>query len=120
MACAYRHDVLDKSMAILGDAIDEVMRDEGWEIGDLVNKLDGARQSTVLKMNSLMARSGPLLRLAATDGAMSLASRVLDIKAVRRAAVALMHRALVKALGKPESEPIDSPECRAAAEGVRA
>ena len=97
MACAYRHDVLDKYMAITGDAIDGVMRDTDLKIGDLVNKIDEAQEGTVMKIDGLLNRSGPMLKLAANDRVMAAISRMLDFKTVRRAMVSVMRRALVKA-----------------------
>jgi hypothetical protein len=97
-ASAYRHGVLDKTMSIAGEAIDGAMSDTGLKIGDMVNGLDEATEPTVMKMDRLMARSGPLLRLAASDVVMSLVSRVLDIGFVKKAMVGVMRRRLAKAL----------------------
>jgi len=98
MASAYRHDVLDKGMSIMGDAIDGAMLDTGLKIGDLVNKMDEAQERTVMKLNNLLARSGLLLQLAASDRLMAAVSRLLDVKVVRKTAATVMHRMLVKAV----------------------
>jgi NADP-dependent 3-hydroxy acid dehydrogenase YdfG len=98
MACAYRHDVLDKFLSVLGDAIDGVMRDADLGIGDLVNKLDEAGEQTVMKLDGLIARSGPMLRFAAMDRVMAAVSRLMDVATVRKAMVAVTKRMLVKAV----------------------
>lgn len=121
MACAYRHDVLDKGMSILGDAIDGMMREEDMKIGDLVNRLDEAQEQTVMKINAVLARSGPLLRLAATDTVMSLTSRLLSVRTVRNAMVSLTRRALSRALRQgegPATSALDT-GVETAVEGVR-
>lgn len=97
MACAYRHDVIDKYMSITGEAIDAVMRDTELKIGDLVNRMDEAQEQTVMKLDGLLARSGPLLKLAANDRVMAALSRILDFKTVRRTMVGVLRRVLVKA-----------------------
>ncbi len=102
MACAWRHDVLDKFMSVLGDAIDLVMRDTGLMIGDLVNKLDEAEEATIVKLNALIARSGFALRVMANDRVMAAVSRMLDAGPVRKAAVSMLRRMLVRALTAPE------------------
>jgi hypothetical protein len=98
MASAYRNDVLDKSLSIMGEAIDGAMQDSGLGIGDLVNKMDEAQERTVMKLNNLLARSGPLLRLAASDRLMAAVSRLLDVKLVRKTGARVMRRMLVKAV----------------------
>ena len=97
MACAYRHDVIDKYMSITSEAIDAVMRDADLKIGDLVNRMDEAQERTVMKLDGLLARSGPLLKLAANDRVMAALSRILDFKTVRRTMVGVLRRVLVKA-----------------------
>jgi hypothetical protein len=97
MACAYRHDVIDKYMSITGEAIDAVMRDTELKIGDLVNRMDEAQEQTVMKLDGLLARSGPLLKLAANDRVMTTLSRILDLKTVRRMMVVVMRRVLTRA-----------------------
>jgi len=102
MASAYRHDVLDKYMSLSGDAIEGAVQTTGLSIGDLVNRMDEADERTVMKIDALLARSGPVLRLAANDRLMAAVSRILDVKAVRRAMVAAMRKSIVKAVSKED------------------
>jgi len=78
MAAAYRHGVLDKSMPLLGRALEDVIKETGLNMGDLVNSLDEAAGETVSRLDALLSRSGLLLRYAAGDRVMKLASRALD------------------------------------------
>lgn len=97
-ASAYRNGVIDKGMALFGDAVDGVIKETGCEIGDLVNKMDEASEKTVMRMDTLLAWSGPMIRLAASDRLMALTSRLLDMAIVRRLGVAVLTRMLVKAV----------------------
>jgi hypothetical protein len=97
-ASAYRNGVLDQGMALFGDAIDAAMERTGCEMGDLVNKVDEASARTVMRLDALLARSGPLLKVAASDRLMGLVSRLLGIAAVRRAGVAMLRDMLVRAV----------------------
>ncbi len=97
-ASAYRSGVIDKGMALFGDVVDGVMKETGCEIGDLVNKIDEASEKTVMRMDALLAWSGPAIRLAASDHLMALTSRLLDVAIVRRLGVAALTRMLVKAV----------------------
>lgn len=98
MASAYRHGVLDKFMSITGDALDSAMLETGRRMGDLVNMLDEAAERTVMRANGLLSRAGLLLKLAASDPVMSVASRSLEVNAVRNAVKGLLARRLVKAI----------------------
>jgi hypothetical protein len=61
MRCAYRHGVLQKFTVIQGEALKEVMRQSGWNLGDLLNLLDEAREGTVTKIEGLLNRLGPVV-----------------------------------------------------------
>ena len=97
-ASAYRNGVIDKGMALFGDVVDGVIEETGCEIGDLVNKMDEASEKTVMRMDTLLGWSGPVIRLAASDRLMALTSRLLDVAFVRRLGVAVLTRILVKAV----------------------
>jgi len=104
MAAAYRHGVLDRFMGIFGEVLEGVMAETGAGIGDVVNKMDEARESTVAKLDSLLSRSGPLLKAASGDRLMETASRLLDSPLVRRVVVRLLKGFLVRAMdgeGRP-------------------
>jgi len=98
MAVAYRHGVLDKLMSLFGEALEEVVAETGANIGDLVNKMDEAQEATIKKLDALLSRSGPLLKAAAGDRLMETVSRLLDSPLVRRVAVGLLKRNLVRAI----------------------
>jgi hypothetical protein len=98
MASAYRHGVLDKFMSITGDALDSAMLETGRQMGGLVNMLDETRERTVMKANNLLSRTGLVLKLAASGPVMSVASRSLDVHAVRNVVKGVMARKLVKAI----------------------
>lgn len=93
---AYRNGVLDRGMALFGDALDATMDETGCEMGDLVNMMDEASEGTVTNLDTMLGRSGLLLRIAASDRLMALASRLLDVAVVRRAGVRLLTRVLVR------------------------
>ena len=95
-ASAYRNGVIDRGMALFGDALDGAMNETGCEMGDLVNKMDEAGERTVMRIDALLARSGPLLRLAASDRLMAVVSRLLNVEAVRRVGVAVLTKMLVR------------------------
>ena len=90
MACAYRHDVIDKFGAIMGEAIDGALASKGLKVGDLVNAMDEAQEATVLKMERLLSRSALLLKVAASDRLMAAVSWALDRRPVRRTALKVM------------------------------
>lgn len=97
-ASAYRNGLLDKGMALFGDAIDGVIEKTGCEIGDLVNMLDMATEKTVMRVDAMLAHSKPMLKLAANDRLNALFSRMLDVAAVRKLSVAMLTKILTKAV----------------------
>lgn len=107
MQCAYRNGVLDKFMVIQGEALEGVMADTGMNLGDLLNRLDEAEEATVVKIDRLLDRAGPLVKYADSDRLMRLASRLLDVAAVRRMVVAGMRSTMARAAsgGAPPSLP---------------
>jgi hypothetical protein len=80
LQAAYRKGVLAKSMPVLGNALRETMRRTGKRMDEL---LDTAADDTVRKLDWLLDRSGPLLRLAASERLMALVSALLDLAWVR-------------------------------------
>lgn len=97
MSSAYRNGVLDKCMAMTGEAIDGALLDSGLKMGDLVNKIDEAQERTVMRMDRLLSHAGLLLKAAASDSLMKMASRLLDVSLVRRTVVRVMKRGMLKA-----------------------
>ncbi len=96
MRCAYRHGVLQKFTVIQGEALAEVIRLSGCNLGDLLNLVDGAGEATVNRIETLLRRLGPVVRYAGSDRAMSLFSRALDLGPVRRMAVAYLRNAILQ------------------------
>jgi len=90
MQCAYRNGVLDKFMVIQGQAMEGVMADTGMNMGDLLNRLDEAEEATVMKIDKLLDRAGPLMKYLDNDVLMRFASRLLDLALVRKLMVANM------------------------------
>jgi len=83
MQCAYRNGVLDKFMSIQGKALELVMEETGADMGDLLNRMDEAKEETVMKVDRLLDRVGPLLKYLNNDRLMRLADHLLSIKRVQ-------------------------------------
>jgi hypothetical protein len=98
MQCAYRNGVLDKFMSIQGEALEEVMEVANVNMGDLLNRLDEADEKTVMKIDRLLDRAGPLFKHLASDRLMKIASSLLDIKFVKKMMVANMKNTILKTL----------------------
>jgi len=114
MQCAYRNGVLDKFMVIQGQALEGVMADTGMNMGDLLNRLDEAEEATVMKIDRLLDRAGPLMKYLDSDRLMRLASRLLDIALVKKMMVANM-RAMMGRAASGESPPTLGERLRALA-----
>ncbi len=98
MQCAYRNGVLDKFMVIQGEALEGVMAATGQNMGDLLNRLDEAKEETVQKIDRLLDKAGPLMKYLDNDRLMRLASRLLDIPLVKKAMVKNMQTTMVRAV----------------------
>jgi len=97
MQCAYRNGVLDKFMVIQGKAMEEVMASTGMNMGDLLNRLDEADEATVMKIDRLLERAGPLMKYLDNDRLMRAASRLLDAGAVKKMMVKGMGATMARA-----------------------
>lgn len=80
MQCAYRNGVLDKFMSVQGRALELVMEETGADMGDLLNRMDEAKEETVMKVDRLLDRAGPFLKYLNNDRLMRLADRLLSSK----------------------------------------
>jgi len=98
MQCAYRNGVLDKFMVVQGEAMEGVMAATGMNMGDLLNRLDEAEEATVMKIDRLLDRAGPLMKYLDSDRLMRFASRLLDIAFVKRLMVKNMQTTMVRAV----------------------
>lgn len=102
MRCAYRHGVLQKFAVIQGEALKAVISQSGYNLGDLLNLLDAAEEKTVTKIEGLLNRLGPVVKYAANDRMMSLASRLLDLGPVRKMMATFLKNSILKVI--PDQE----------------
>jgi len=100
---AYRKGVLDKFLSIFGQALEGAMEDAGVTLEHLINNMDGANEETVKRLDSLLERSEPFLRLAGTDRSLNLLDRLVDISLGRQAAVSVLKRFLFLKMTGDES-----------------
>ena len=98
MQCAYRNGVLDKFMVIQGESLEAVMKESGANMGDLLNRMDEAKEETVMKIDRLLDRVGPLMKYLDNDRLMKFTSRLLDLGFVHKAMVANMKKTILKTL----------------------
>jgi len=98
MQCAYRNGVLDKFMVVQGEAMEGVMAATGMNMGDLLNRLDEAKEETVQKIDRLLNRVGPVMKFLDNDKLMKMASRLLDIGLVKKAMIKNMETTMVRAI----------------------
>jgi hypothetical protein len=96
MQCAYRNGVLDKFMTIQGEALEQVMEEADVNMGDLLNRLDEAEEATVMKIDRLLDRVGPLMKYLNNDALMKIASRMLDLAFVRKMMIANMKNQILR------------------------
>lgn len=96
MQCAYRNGVLDKFMVIQGEAMEGVMADTGMNMGDLLNRLDEAEEATVMKIDKLLDRAGPVMKYLDSDALMRFASRLLNLELVKKLMVKNMRAMMAK------------------------
>jgi len=100
---AYRKGVLDKFLSIFVQALGGSMEDAGVNLEHLINNMDGANEETVKRLDSLLERSEPFLRLAGTDRSLNLLDRLVDISLGRQAAVSVLKRFLFLKMTGDES-----------------
>jgi hypothetical protein len=98
MQCAYRNGVLDKFMVIQGEALDAVMEQSGWNMGDLLNRMDETEEKTIVKIDRLLDLAGPLVKFANNDTLMKLSSKMLDVGLVKKIMIANMKKMILKTL----------------------
>jgi hypothetical protein len=108
MRINYKYGLLDEVGSIIGEALEEVMLEQGMDMEDIFNILDGTSEATVAKVNRLLDRYGTLvLRLAANDTMTRLQAYLLKRPAVRRTVVRIaksqLRKRLVPGGGAPSS-----------------
>jgi hypothetical protein len=99
MANAYRTGLLDKALPLVGQAINGCQEDTGLDFGELMVRLDEAKSETIVKLDRLFKKSGPIVRLASNQRLLGLLSRMMDLRVVRQATSFLLRKLLVKVVG---------------------
>ena len=95
----YEYGLLDEMGSIVGDALETVMAEQRIDMEDVLNKLDGAGEQTIERIDSLLEKwSNLFFRLAANKSMTRLQAALLRIPAVRRGAVRLAAALLRKGL----------------------
>lgn len=103
---AYRQGVLDKFLPLFGRALEVTREETGATIGDLVNLMDEAQEQTIMKVDTLIGRSGPLLRVANNETVMKLVSRLLDLKLVQNLIIGFMSRSFIRSITGESPPPL--------------
>lgn len=96
MECAYRHEVLDKFLAIQDQALEVVMKEARVNIGDLLNRVDEAQEKTIHGVDRMLERIDPLIKYTNNDRLMAFISRLLDIHFVQRLLVKRISGSILK------------------------
>ncbi len=95
----YEYGLLDEMGSIVGDALEAVMAEQCIDMEDVLNRLDGAGEQTIERIDSLLERRSNLFfRLAANKPMTRLQAALLRIPAVRRGAVRVAAALLRKGL----------------------
>ena len=87
LACAYRNGALQKAAALGGEAALKVMAERGWDMEDLLDRVNEMEEWKLQAMDRLLSVTGPLFRLATLDPLLRLVSRLLDSPLPRRIAL---------------------------------
>ena len=111
MQVNYKYGLLDEVGSVVGDALEAVMLEQGMDMEDVLNRIDGASEQTVEKLNGLLERWGTLLlRLAVNEPMTRLQAYLLKKPAVRRGAVrvatALLRKRLAPAVASRQGEEV--------------
>ena len=94
MRANYESGMLDKTSVILGDAMGAWMLEEGLDMEDLLQRLDGATEDQVARLDRLVRFANPLLRLGSNERMLRWQSRLLDRPRVRAALIFIVKRVL--------------------------
>ena len=95
----YEYGLLDEMGSIVGDALETVMAEQRLDMEDLLNRLDGAGEQAIERVDNLLEKwSNLFFRLAANKSMTRLQAALLRIPAVRRGAVRLAAALLRKSL----------------------
>jgi hypothetical protein len=109
MQINYKYGLLDEMGAIVGEALEAMLLETGMDMEDVLNMIDGASESTVEKVNTLLEKWGtPFLRLATNDTMTRLQVWLLKKPAVRKGAVSLAKIVLRKRLAPAPAAATDA------------
>ena len=103
MEKAYRTGLFDKVNVILGEALGEVIKKHGLNMEELINRMDGAKEETVQKMDRALSHSTLMLKLAGNEKMMVMMSKLMDVAMVHKLSVKgialFLERTMAKADG---------------------
>ena len=102
MEASYRYGVIDKILPLLGQSIDGLQEATGLSMEGILDKLDGAKEETIEKMDRYLGYTTPLLSIATKDWAMKLLSRLLDFQVVRHFTMWFMQKYFERVIAKSE------------------
>ena len=103
MEKAYRTGLFDNVNVILGEALGEVIKKHGLNMEELINRMDGAKEETVQKMDRALSHSTLMLKLAGNEKMMVMMSKLMDVAMVHKLSVKgialFLERTMAKADG---------------------
>jgi len=97
--------MLDKTGVVLGDVLGAWMREEGLDMEDILQRLDGVGEDQVARLNRLARFANPLLRLGSNERMLRWQSRLLDIPRMRAALIFIVKRILKRMFPSPPHQP---------------
>lgn len=99
MRMNYKYGLLDKTAAMMGEALEGAMDDLGLDFEDVLMRMDGAGEDTIEKINHAVEKwSGLALRLAVNEPMTRLQAKLFDFPPVRRKLVSVIRGRLARAL----------------------
>jgi hypothetical protein len=102
MEKAYRTGLFDKMNVIMGEALGEVIKKHGLNMEELINRMDGAKDETVQKMDRLLSHSTLMLKLAGNEKMMVMMSKLMDVALVHKLSVKGMAFFLERTMAKAD------------------
>jgi len=103
MEAAYRNGVLEKFMAIQGNALDIAMNETGADLGDILNRADETGEDTVLGIDQMLERFSPFTKYLKNDRLMGVANRLLSSRKVQNIFARWIADSIKRALAKEPS-----------------
>ena len=121
---AYRNEVVDKLLPLVGLSLDVLKAKTGMGMDELLDKLDGAQPESIEKFDKFLGLATPLIVIARHDLLMKVLARLLEIGLVQKITVWgvqwYLGRALAKSMGTlpPLSERLKGMPARIMAKSV--